>query len=134
MNKDIKEQLEEVIKRNLPEKDIPRLGSENQHDYIMYSNGFNQALSQIDIELIADEVLNVVVEKIMEDKYHYWRECHNCGYSGNHYLHCLHDGVQSKCIKCNEILPSIIGDCDCDFVITENELLSNLSPNKENKK
>ena len=55
MNKDI----ENVIRANLPEK---------KGKYSQYNEsatfGFNQALSQIDTKLIADEVLKVVVEKI----------------------------------------------------------------------
>lgn len=73
----IKEQLEEVIKKHLPEKKEP---TEHQiscpdhmpgccvyHCEYRLSNedkSFNQALSQINTSFIADEVLKVVVEKI----------------------------------------------------------------------
>lgn len=61
----MKQQIENIIKENLPEK---KENTDNKYD--IYSEqrrlGFNQALSQIDTSLIADEVLKVVVEKIKE--------------------------------------------------------------------
>ena len=53
----MKQDIENTIKKNLPE---------NKHSMIkrMYDNGFDEALSQINTSLIADEVLKVVVENI----------------------------------------------------------------------
>jgi len=59
--KTLKEQLEEVIKKNLPENKKSMINR-------MYDNGFDQSLSQINPSLIADEVLKVVVEKIEKHK------------------------------------------------------------------
>lgn len=69
------EQIEEIIKKNLPEKKeiIPIQYEPNPiNTKIAYHEqtlrfGFNQALSQINTSLIADEVLKVVVEKIKEE-------------------------------------------------------------------
>ena len=64
----IKEQLEEVIKKNLPEKKEGSLKISQGNPTDGYSHkterekGFNQAISQIDTSLIADEVLKVVGE------------------------------------------------------------------------
>lgn len=66
--------IENIIRTNLPEKkkvivnmlQDDELYNERGMDGV---KGFNQALSQINPSLIADEVLKVVVEKIMEVKY-----------------------------------------------------------------
>ena len=69
MNK-TKQQIEEVIKKNLPERKDGSLKIPQGNPIDGYSSkterekGFNQAISQIDTSLIADEVLKVVVEKI----------------------------------------------------------------------
>lgn len=80
MNQDmenIKEQLEEMFRKHLPEKRTQdNLPSENSPEIYgnqrieAYKNGFNQALSQINTSLIADEVLKIVVEKIKNYKPH----------------------------------------------------------------
>ena len=69
MNKDI----ENIIKKNLPEKGIKWMqeGNYSHKDKKGYTDGFNQAISQINTSLIADEVLKVVVEKIQEYKMYY---------------------------------------------------------------
>lgn len=58
----MKIQIEEIIKKNLPEKKEMK----GITDYFDSDGGFNQALSQINTSLIADEVLKIVVEKIKE--------------------------------------------------------------------
>lgn len=67
------QQIEEIIKKNLPEKrELKECGKCNSCEMMMacevlYADRqFNQALSQINTSLIADEVLRVVVEKIKE--------------------------------------------------------------------
>jgi hypothetical protein len=55
----MKQQPEEVIKKNLPEKN-------NGTELSDFARGFNQALSQINTSLIADEVLKIVIRKIEE--------------------------------------------------------------------
>ena len=62
----MKQQIEEIIKKNLPEK-MEQTKEESDTEWFL-AYGFNQALSQIDTKLIADEVLKVVVEKIEELK------------------------------------------------------------------
>ena len=85
----MKQQIENIIKKNLPEKKEETMETECPHckgkpqtvkDDCLYCHcgiqaglldeniGFNQALSQINTSLIADEVLKVVVEKIKEEK------------------------------------------------------------------
>lgn len=72
----MKQDIENIIKKNLPEpaKGIEKVIENTEQDRIynlLNENmiiGFNQALSQIDTSLIADEVLKVVVEKIKEIK------------------------------------------------------------------
>lgn len=110
MNKEtqnIKEQLEEVIKKNLPEKKEENPFTKSLQEEITLNNNriFNQALSKINTSLIADEVLKVVVEKI-EEKRDYWK---NKPWNPEWNLE-IEDKV--------EVLE---------------DLLSNLSPNKENK-
>lgn len=101
----MKQQIENIIKKNLPEE-------RNEYDFGIQDpayaeqEGFNQALSQINTSLIADEVLKVVVEKIESIKRF---KCGAC------------DGA--KCSHCQS--------CEMrEEIIKE---LSNLSPNKENK-
>ena len=61
----MKQQIENIIKENLPEKiEIYPINVEKQDEKWNYLNGFNQALSQINTSLIADEVLKVVVEEM----------------------------------------------------------------------
>lgn len=64
----MKQQIEKIIKKNLPEKvDEKEAKFVDDPNNLLgegYSIGFNQALSQIDTSLIADEVLKVVVENI----------------------------------------------------------------------
>ena len=70
----MKQDIENIIKKNLPENKkksfIKSSGIGMNNDaYKHYSgivDGFNQALSQIPISLIADEVLKVVVETKVE--------------------------------------------------------------------
>ena len=63
----MKQQIEEIIKKNLPMKyDI---GDEN-YDLKDRHLEYNEAIDDIDTSLIADEVLKVVVEKI-EENYRY---------------------------------------------------------------
>jgi Na+-translocating ferredoxin:NAD+ oxidoreductase RnfC subunit len=111
----IKEQLEEVIKKNLPEKrELKECGKCNACEMMMacevlYADRqFNQALSQINTSLIADEVLKVVVEKIKEEK----TRLKNVEWNPQWNLE-----IEDKIEEVNKIL----------------QLLSNLSPNKENK-
>lgn len=85
----MKQDIENIIKKNLPPNDNRKI--------LSFGIGFNQALSQIPISLIADEVLKVVVENITKFAiYNY----HN----GERYIE-----------------------------FKEENLLSNLSLNKENK-
>lgn len=73
MTQQIKEQLEEVIKKNLPEKKEKVYRSDGKTELFITSHfHFNQAISQINTSLIADEVLKVVVEKI-DVLPSYWR-------------------------------------------------------------
>lgn len=67
----IKEQLEEVVRKHLPEKKEKVYRSDGKTELFITSNfHFNQAISQIDTALIADEVLKVMVEKIKNYKPH----------------------------------------------------------------
>lgn len=73
----IKEQLEEVIKKNLPEEKEVKPHSEIFNPNLENANtyGFNQAISKIDTKLIADEVLKVVeVTENTSDGYHTFKE------------------------------------------------------------
>lgn len=88
------------------ERELPVLivkGEKKESNYKKHSTGFNQALSQINTSLIADEVLKVVVEKIKE-------------------LPVYQEKYKDKSIGSPKIEKS-------DIL----RLLSNLSPNKENK-
>lgn len=64
-------------------------------------------------------------KEIREEMIYFWRECHNCGFAGTGYLHCMHDGVQTPCHNCTNILPSVEGDCECEFVLTQKDLTNN---------
>lgn len=111
------ETIENTIKKNLPEKkeitcdlpDIIKMCKKCEDDTI-----FNQALSQINTSLIADEVLKVVVEKIKEELENIPKVC------------CLEKIIEGACSCNNEGLPFYEVECI-------EQLLSNLSPNKENK-
>lgn len=77
MTQQIKQQLEEVIKKNLPEKvenkTIDEYDETNSRDEALFKGeliGFNQALSRIPVSLIVDELLKVVVEKL--ENYKKW--------------------------------------------------------------
>jgi len=72
----MKQQIENIIKENLPEKtEIYPINVEKQDEKWNYLNGFNQALSQINTSLIADEVLKVVkVTENTSDGYHTFKE------------------------------------------------------------
>jgi uncharacterized protein YktB (UPF0637 family) len=113
----MKQDIENIIKKNLPEpaKGIEKVIENTEQDRIynlLNENmviGFNQSLSQIDTSLIADEVLKVVVEKIESYKkieLLKLRSCENDKINWNY-----HQG------KVHQL----------------EDLLSNLSPNKENK-
>lgn len=84
MTQQIKEQLEEVIKKNLPEKkskknqgydgnnlesanDCYGISASGWSEIIRFEDGYNEALYDIPISLIADEVLKVVVETCCKD-------------------------------------------------------------------
>jgi hypothetical protein len=58
----MKQDIENIIRTNLPENKL--FNGDDEVEYICECEGFNQALSQINTSLIADEVLKVVVEKI----------------------------------------------------------------------
>lgn len=86
----IKQQLKEVIKKNLPEKKEAGLyitSKATGGDIINYNrednddkrDGFNQAISQINTSLIADEVLKFVEEEKygLLKKYSQWLEKHS---------------------------------------------------------
>ena len=53
----MKQDIENIIKKNLPPSD-------NGAKILSFGKGFNQALSQIPVSLIADEVLNIIIRKI----------------------------------------------------------------------
>lgn len=68
----MKQQIEKIIKENLPEKkEIPHGRYRPETEYEAYKIairiGFNQAISQIPTSLIADEVLKVVVENVEKE-------------------------------------------------------------------
>ena len=63
----------------------------------------------------------------LDSSWHFWRECHNCGFAGNCFLHCLHDKYQNNCPRCDEKMPSIDGDCECEFVSTNDEISTTLT-------
>lgn len=92
---------------------------------------FEQRLTEVQAESkrYADER----VRGLLEDNFHFWRECPSCGYASNDYLHCLHDRIQSKCTKCDEILPSFDGYCECEFCITEKDVEIYLNQNTESE-
>ena len=75
-----------------------------------------------------------MVEGLIAENFHFWRECHNCGLAKGGYLHCVHDDFQSPCHGCGKRMPSIEGECNCEFVITENELESDLLSALKEKK
>ena len=115
----IKEQLEEVIKKNLPEKKEIEEGENglckcSEYYYECNCVGFNQALSQINTSLIADEVLKVVVEKVVGFKV---------------------VGIPEEECKCcfarNKALDTIINSLTNSSTL-EGERSEHLSPNKEN--
>lgn len=61
----MKKQIEEIIKKNLPEKMEQTIEESDIEWFLAY--GFNQALSKINTSLIADEVLNVVEQTLEEN-------------------------------------------------------------------
>ena len=87
--------------------------------------------SRLELTNLLKQQREEAVRGLFEVNYHYWRECHNCGYAGNNYLHCVHDGVQSRCVRCGEELPTIEGECECEFCITEKDIEEYLSQQRE---
>lgn len=123
----MKQQLEEVIKKNLPEKKKKSfikssdIGMDNDA-YKHYSgivDGFNQAISKINPSIIADEVLKVVVEnerqRIGQEMDLIWRDTH----------HDLNLFEQAICELQEDLL--------FNSSILEGEQSEHLSPNNENK-
>lgn len=76
----MKQDIENIIKKNLPEKKEKVYRSDGKTELFVTSNfHFNQALSQINTSLIADEVLNVVVEIGEKLKFNHKEGiCYNC--------------------------------------------------------
>lgn len=128
----MKQEIEEIIKKNLPEKKEPIAHQipcpDNMPGCCVYhceyrlsneDKSFNQALSQINTSLIADEVLRVVVEKIIETLT----------------SDITHSVFGEGWLEKWQVLPTRgVEPCiDCDNGNKIRTLLSNLSPNKENK-
>lgn len=66
--------------------------------------------------VLAEVARRLAAPVAAEELWHYWRECHHCGYAGADYLHCLHDGIQSYCTQCGVMLASFPGaECNCEF-------------------
>lgn len=103
----MKQEIEQIIKKNLPDK-LETEMCENPCDSCLKGDGFNIALSQINTSLIADEVLKVVVGKI-EMLY------------GDIVTTKKDIAIPHNCIEYETALDDVVN------------LLSNLSPNKENK-
>ena len=127
----MKQQIENIIKENLPEKKEAGLYTTSKAtggDIINYNRednddkreGFNQALSQINTSLIADEVLKVVVKtKIFKEILEYIRN--------------TEEKIDGEWGICRDFI-----ELERDKEVPElyykvKDLLSNLSPNKENK-
>jgi hypothetical protein len=113
----MKQIIENIIKKNLPAKqEIYPINVEKQDEKWNYLNGFNQALSEINISLIADEVLKVVENiKVSWD---------------------IADGGSEWCVQIwngNTLLESLTKNSDYGGCVKILELLSNPSPHKENK-
>lgn len=120
-NKTMKQQIENIIKENLPEKnEIYPINVEKQDEKWNYLNGFNQALSQIDTSLIADEVLKVVVKtEIFKEILEYIRN--------------TEEKIDGEWGFCRDFI-----ELERDKEVPElyykvKDLLSTLSPNKKNK-
>lgn len=112
------ETIENIIRKNLPEK-VDDDGFA-QDPSVAFNNGFDEALSQITPPKIADEVLKVVGEKIKE-------EINKI--SKPDFIRAIRIPVEThysnRVAECNDIYDEKI-----DEIL---QLLSNLSPNKENK-
>lgn len=89
----MKQQIENIIKKNLPEKKEKVYRSDGKTELFITSNfHFNQALSQIPISLIADEVLKITKcdccdekdEHIFPDDRSTTRISRPCGGCGKH--------------------------------------------------
>ena len=106
----MKQEIEQIIRKNLPEERNGKLleDKEWQPRVDDYQFGFNDCLAQINTSLIADEVLKVVVEKI-EMLY------------GDIVTTKKDIAIPHNCIEYETALDDVVN------------LLSNLSPNKENK-
>ena len=112
----MKQEIEQIIKNNLPEKkENPKNKCINAENHLFgrcfsceKNNGFNDCLAQINTSLIADEVLKVVVGKI-EMLY------------GDIVTTKKDIAIPHNCIEYETALDDVVN------------LLSNLSPNKENK-
>ena len=113
-SKSIKEQLEQVIKKNLPEKkgEVSWLNEDA-------TGGYNIALDEINTSLIADEVLKVVMEKIA-------RLCLNKHDEFMEEVWRKYDGSKT----CGEVWVEYI---KTNSSTLEGERSEHLSPNKENK-
>jgi hypothetical protein len=116
----MKQQIEKIIKKNLPEKvDEKEAKFVDDPNNLLgegYSIGFNQALSQIDTSLIADEVLKVVVENLEKMKFSGLSE------------QMKKMGLALKCDWCGAG-----NGFETGYDNAIDDLLLILSPNKENK-
>lgn len=138
----IKDTLVDVIKKNLPEEKALRLGL-CMEEY-RFNLGFNQALSQINTSLIADEVL-----KVVESDTRFYALSPQWGENDPAWLCILTKGSEvliEKVLtqkelssayyrKTNNYASPVITVYQVDIggrYILE-QLLSNLSPNKENE-
>lgn len=93
----MKQDIENIIKKNLPEKinneyadnDAKKADNPRIAEMLGRQAGFNQALSQINTSLIANEVLKVV-RQIIEDKIKFQKEVVPSSYETG-YTHALED-------------------------------------------
>ena len=107
--------IENIIRTNLPEK-VDDDGFA-QDPSVAFNNGFDEALSQINTSLIADEVLRVVVENLRRYIQKYLLEEH---------IHFEKEDT-SDFIEEKPYIDSL------EFEKWFLQLLSNLSTNKENE-
>lgn len=139
----MKQDIENIIKKNLPEKlreDFDKWFFSTKANYTQKGEMNDIAdwwLSQINTSLIADEVLKVVVEKIreskekwewevIEDKFGDFNVCKNCGHLEND-----PEGVHTCEFK-NDVLDDIINLLTNSSTL-EGERSEHLSHNKEDK-
>jgi len=110
----MKQQIENIIKKNLPLSD-------NSSKILSFGKGFNQALSQINTSLIADEVLKVVVEtKIFEEILEYIRN--------------TEETIDGEWGSCRDFIELERDEEVPELYYKVKDLLLSLSPNKKNKK